>query len=66
MLGRDGGEAAADRGEAAGDRAIAAQVRERERELHRTTIAGLAATLTQERSPLPGLIIYGPLAGVAD
>jgi uroporphyrin-III C-methyltransferase len=35
--------------------------------LHRTTIAGLADLLTVERSPRPGLIIFGALAtGVAD
>jgi uroporphyrin-III C-methyltransferase len=35
--------------------------------LHRSTIAALAETLAQDRSPLPGLIIYGALAeGVAD
>ena len=60
MLGRDGGEAAADRGEAAGDRAIAAQVRERERELHRTTIATLTkdqrdALRESQRDALTGL-----------
>ena len=38
-----------------------------EQRLHRTTIAALAETLAQDRSPLPGLIIYGALAtGVAD
>jgi uroporphyrin-III C-methyltransferase len=31
--------------------------------LHRSTIAALAETLAQDRSPLPGLIIYGALAG---
>lgn len=30
--------------------------------LHRSTIAALAETLAQDRSPLPGLIIYGALA----
>ena len=35
--------------------------------LHRTTVALLAASLTGDRSPLPGLIIFGALAeGVAD
>ena len=35
--------------------------------LHRTTIAALADALAHERSPLPGLIIYGALAdGVAE
>jgi uroporphyrin-III C-methyltransferase len=35
--------------------------------LHRSTIAGLAETLDHDRSPLPGLILYGPLAdGVGD
>ena len=35
--------------------------------LYRSTIAGLAETLTQDRSPLPGLILFGPLAdSVAD
>jgi uroporphyrin-III C-methyltransferase len=35
--------------------------------LHRSTIAGLAESLSQERSALPGLILFGPLAdGVAD
>jgi uroporphyrin-III C-methyltransferase len=38
-----------------------------EQVLHRTTIAGLAELLTDERSPRPGLIIFGALAdGVAD
>mgnify|MGYP002654560127 CR=1 FL=1 len=38
-----------------------------EQRLHRSTIAGLADTLSNDRSPLPGLIIYGPLAdGIAD
>lgn len=53
-------ESAADRGEAAGDRAIAAQVRERERELHRTTIATLTkdqrdALRKSQRDALTGL-----------
>jgi uroporphyrin-III C-methyltransferase len=30
--------------------------------LHRSTIAALAETLAQDRSPLPGLILFGPLA----
>ena len=30
--------------------------------LHRTTISGLAALLADDRSPLPGLILFGPLA----
>lgn len=35
--------------------------------LHRSTVAALARTLGDERSPLPGLIIYGALAiGVAE
>lgn len=35
--------------------------------LHRTTVALLAASLAGDRSPLPGLIIFGALAeGVAD
>ncbi|MFN4202250.1 MAG: uroporphyrinogen-III C-methyltransferase [Tabrizicola sp.] len=35
--------------------------------LHRTTVAALAETLAGDRSPLPGLILYGRLAdGVAD
>jgi uroporphyrin-III C-methyltransferase len=35
--------------------------------LHRSTVSALAETLAQDRSPLPGLIIYGALAdGVAD
>lgn len=33
--------------------------------LHRTTIAALAATLATDRSPMPGLIIFGPLADAA-
>lgn len=33
-----------------------------EQVLHRTTIAALAASLTEDRSPLPGLIIFGSLA----
>jgi uroporphyrin-III C-methyltransferase len=38
-----------------------------EQRLHRTTIAGLAETLAHDRGPLPGLILFGPLAsGVAD
>jgi uroporphyrin-III C-methyltransferase len=38
-----------------------------EQRLHRSTIAALAETLSYDRSPLPGLILYGPLAeGVAD
>jgi uroporphyrin-III C-methyltransferase len=37
-----------------------------EQTLHRTTIAALAASLAEDRSPLPGLIIFGSLAiGVA-
>ncbi|WP_128514805.1 uroporphyrinogen-III C-methyltransferase [Tabrizicola thermarum] len=35
--------------------------------LHRSTVAALAERLAQDRSPLPGLILVGPLAeGVAD
>ncbi len=35
--------------------------------LHRSTVSALSETLAQDRSPLPGLIIYGALAdGVAD
>jgi len=35
--------------------------------MHLSTIAALATTLAEDRSPLPGLIIYGALAdGVAD
>jgi uroporphyrin-III C-methyltransferase len=35
--------------------------------LHRSTVAALSATLAQDRSPLPGLILVGNLAdGVAD
>jgi uroporphyrin-III C-methyltransferase len=38
-----------------------------EQRLHRSTIVGLAETLSHDRSPLPGLILYGPLAdGIAD
>ncbi|NJS39973.1 MAG: uroporphyrinogen-III C-methyltransferase [Rhodobacteraceae bacterium] len=38
-----------------------------EQRLHRSTIAGLAETLAHDRSPLPGLILFGPLSvGVAD
>jgi len=38
-----------------------------EQRLLRSTVAGLARTLAADRSPLPGLIIIGPLAdGVAD
>lgn len=38
-----------------------------EQKLHRTTIAALAESLGEDRSPLPGLIIFGSLAeGVAD
>lgn len=34
--------------------------------LHRSTVTALAKTLAEDRSPLPGLILYGPLAeGVA-
>ncbi|CAN1493196.1 CysG Uroporphyrinogen-III methylase [Paracoccaceae bacterium] len=33
-----------------------------EQTLHRTTIAALAASLLEDRSPLPGLIIFGSLA----
>jgi uroporphyrin-III C-methyltransferase len=38
-----------------------------EQRLLRSTIAGLAETLAEDRSALPGLILFGPLAdGVAD
>jgi uroporphyrin-III C-methyltransferase len=38
-----------------------------EQVLHRSTVAGLAATLAEDRSPLPGLILVGNLAaGVGD
>lgn len=38
-----------------------------EQRLHRTTVESLARMLANDRSPLPGLIIIGPLAhGVAD
>lgn len=38
-----------------------------EERLHRSTVAGLARTLAADRSPLPGLILFGKLAeGVAD
>ena len=33
-----------------------------EQVLHRTTIAALAQSLADDRSPLPGLIIFGSLA----
>ncbi len=37
-----------------------------EQTLHRTTVSALAASLAEDRSPLPGLIIFGSLAdGVA-
>ena len=46
---------------------LAEAVSTADQRLHRTTIAALADALSQERSPLPGLIIYGALAdGVAD
>jgi uroporphyrin-III C-methyltransferase len=46
---------------------LAESVSTPEQVLHRTTIAGLAAMLSEDRSPLPGLIIFGALAdGVAD
>jgi uroporphyrin-III C-methyltransferase len=46
---------------------LAESVSTPEQVLHRTSIAGLAAMLSEDRSPLPGLIIFGALAdGVAD
>jgi uroporphyrin-III C-methyltransferase len=41
---------------------LAESVSTPDQRLHRSTIAALAQTLGQERSPLPGLIIYGALA----
>jgi uroporphyrin-III C-methyltransferase len=34
--------------------------------LHRSTVAALAESLSKDRSPLPGLILYGALAGGAE
>lgn len=46
---------------------LAESVSTPEQNLHRSTIAGLAEALSRDRSPLPGLIIYGALAeGDAD
>ncbi len=41
---------------------LAEAVSQPEQSLHRRTIATLAAQLAEDRSPLPGLIIFGPLA----
>lgn len=46
---------------------LAESVSTPEQTLHRSTVAELAATLAEDRSPLPGLILVGNLAdGVAD
>ncbi len=46
---------------------LAESVSTADQRLHRSTIAALAKTLETDRSPLPGLIIFGALAdGVAD
>ncbi len=46
---------------------LAEAVSTQDQRLHRSTIAALAESLAADRSPLPGLIIFGPLAeGVAD
>ena len=46
---------------------LAEAVSSPEQRLHRSTVAALAIRLAQDRSPLPGLILFGPLAdGVAD
>ena len=46
---------------------LAESVSTADQSLHRTTVAALAETLAGDRSPLPGLIIYGRLMpGVAD
>jgi uroporphyrin-III C-methyltransferase len=41
---------------------LAEAVSQPEQTLHRSTIAALATQLAEDRSPLPGLIIFGPLA----
>ena len=41
---------------------LAEAVSQPDQRLHRTTLSGLAATLAKDRSPLPGLILFGPLA----
>jgi uroporphyrin-III C-methyltransferase len=41
---------------------LAESVSTPEQYLHRTTISALAAQLAQDRSPAPGLILFGPLA----
>ena len=43
---------------------LAAAVSTPDQVLTRSTIAGLAARLAQEKADLPGLILYGPLAGI--
>ena len=46
---------------------LAEAVSSPDQRLHRSTIAALAETLAHDRSPLPGLILFGPLAdSVAD
>ena len=46
---------------------LAESVSTPEQVLHRSTVAALALTLGQDRSPLPGLILVGNLAaGVGD
>jgi uroporphyrin-III C-methyltransferase len=46
---------------------LAEAVSSPDQRLYRSTIAALADTLAKDRSPLPGLILFGPLAqGVAD
>lgn len=46
---------------------LAESVSTPEQTLHRSTVSALAATLAEDRSPLPGLILVGNLAdGVAD
>jgi len=41
---------------------LAEAVSQPDQRLHRTTISALAAMLANDRSPLPGLILFGPLA----
>jgi uroporphyrin-III C-methyltransferase len=46
---------------------LAESVSTPEQVLHRSTVAALARTLAEDRSPLPGLILVGNLAeGVGD
>lgn len=42
---------------------LAEAVSQSDQKLHRSTVTALAARLSADRGPLPGLILFGPLAG---